>query len=281
MGGGNGKGKGKAPGKRLPVEEITPHNPGARLSLRAELGGVYAVWWREIKVFQREKSRVVSSIISPIMWLFLFGGGVGSSVSMGQTDYQNFIYPGVLCMSVLFGSVFFGLYIVWDKKLDVLKAVLVAPVSRVSIFFGKVLGGCTDVMIQALLLSCFALLFPAVNLWMIPVALCFLFVTSVAMVSMGLAIGSMFESLEGFQVISTFLVFPLFFSSGALYPVSDKLPGWLLGVVRLNPLTYSVDGVRGVLIGQNSFPLLADFGAILFFATLMILLGSWLFSRMK
>jgi ABC-2 type transport system permease protein len=101
------------------------------------------------------------------------------------------------------------------------------------------------------------------------------------MVSMGLAIGSMFESLEGFQVISTFLVFPLFFSSGALYPVSDKLPGWLLGVVRLNPLTYSVDGVRGVLIGQNSFPLLADFGAILFFATLMILLGSWLFSRMK
>jgi len=255
--------------------------PGARLSMSAELLGVYAVWWREIKVFQREKSRVVSSIISPIMWLFLFGGGVGSSVSVGTTSYTDFIYPGVLCMSVLFGSVFFGLYIVWDKKLDVLKAVLVAPVSRVSIFFGKVLGGCTDVMIQALLLCCFALLFPAVNMWMIPVALCFLFVTAVAMVSMGLAIGSLFESLEGFQVISTFLVFPLFFTSGALYPVDNNLPGWLLTVVRLNPLTYSVDGVRGVLLGQSSFPLIADFGAILLFAVLMILMGTWLFSRMK
>jgi len=250
---------------------------------RKELLGVYAVWWREFKVFQREKSRVISSLVSPLMWLFLFGTGVGSSANVEGVNvpYQDYIYPGILAMSVLFGSVFFGLYIVWDRKLDVLKAVLVAPVSRISIFFGKVLGGCTDVTIQVMMLFLFSFLFPSINPWGIPLALLLLFITAIAMVSMGLAIGSFFESLEGFQVISTFLVFPLFFLSGALFPVSDRLPGWLQGVVRLNPLTYTVDGVRGALLGLNTFPLYADLGVILFFAVLMILAGSVAFSRMK
>jgi ABC-2 type transport system permease protein len=248
---------------------------------RKELLGVYAIWWREMKVFQREKSRVVSSIVQPLMWLFLFGSGVGASVSIGEVNYQDYIYPGVLSMSVLFGSVFFGLYIVWDRKLDVLKAVLVAPVSRISIFFGKVLGGCTDVTIQVLILFLFSFLFPSINPWGIPLALLILSITSIAMVSMGLALGSLFESLEGFQVIATFVVFPLFFLSGALFPVNDRLPAWLHGVVKLNPLTYTVDGVRGALLGLNTFSLYADLSVITFFAVLMVLAGSALFSRMK
>jgi ABC-2 type transport system permease protein len=248
---------------------------------RKELMGVYAVWWREFKVFQREKSRVVSSIVQPLMWLFLFGSGVGASVSVSGVNYQDYIYPGILAMSVLFGSVFFGLYIVWDRKLDVLKAILVAPVSRISIFFGKVLGGCTDVIIQVLVLFLFSFLFPTINPWGIPLALLILFITSIAMVAMGLAIGSLFESLEGFQVVSTFLVFPLFFLSGALFPVNDRLPVWLQGAVKLNPLTYTVDGVRGALLGLNTFPLYTDIGVIAFFAVLMILAGSVMFSRMR
>ena len=123
--------------------------------LQKELMGIYAFWWREFKVFQREKSRIVSSIVQPLMWLFLFGSGVGAGVSISDLNYRDYIYPGILTMSVLFGSVFFGLYIVWDRKLDVLKAVLVAPVSRISIFLGKVLGGCTDVMLQILIFSFF------------------------------------------------------------------------------------------------------------------------------
>jgi len=248
---------------------------------RKELLGVYAVWWREIKVFQREKSRVVSSIVQPLMWLFLFGSGVGASVNVGGINYQDYIYPGILAMSVLFGSVFFGLYIVWDRKLDVLKAVLVAPVSRISIFFGKVLGGCTDVTIQVVILFFFSFLFPTITPWGIPLALLILSITSIAMVSMGLAIGSLFESLEGFQVVATFVVFPLFFLSGALFPVNDRLPDWLQGLVMLNPLTYTVDGVRGALLGLNSFPLYADLSVVAFFAMLMVLVGSALFSRMK
>jgi len=253
----------------------------AKGRFRKELLGVYAIWWREIKVFQREKSRVISSIVQPLMWLFLFGTGVGASVNVGGINYQDYIYPGILAMSVLFGSVFFGLYIVWDRKLDVLKAVLVAPISRISIFFGKVLGGCTDVTIQVVILLLFSFLFPTINARGIPIALLILFITSIAMVSMGLALGSFFESLEGFQVIATFVVFPLFFLSGALFPVNDRLPHWLHGIVKLNPLTYTVDGVRGALLGLNTFPFYVDIAVITIFALLMILAGSALFSRMK
>ncbi len=249
--------------------------------LQRELQGIYAVWWRELKVFQREKSRIVSSIVQPLMWLFLFGTGIGAGVSVGDLNYRDYIYPGVLTMSVLFGSVFFGLYIVWDRKLDVLKAVLVAPVFRISIFLGKVLGGCTDVMLQIIILFLFSFLFPSINPRGIPLAFVFLLTTSIALVSMGLAIGSLLESLEGFQVISSFLVFPLFFLSGALFPIDEKLPGWLTGLVKINPLTYAVDGVRGALLNLNVFPLYIDFGVIAFFALIMFGLGSVLFGRMK
>src|SRR5450759_241148 len=246
-----------------------------------ELMCISAVWWREFKVFQREKSRIVSSIGQPLIWRFLFGSVIGASINISDVNYRDYIYPGVLTMSVLFGSVFFGLYIVWDRKLDVLKAVLVAPVSRLSIFLGKVLGGCTDVILQVLILFIFSFLFPAVNPWGIPLALLLLFITSIALVSMGLALGSMLESLEGFQVISAFLVFPLFFLSGALFPVDDKLPVWLQSLVKLNPLTYAVDGVRGALLNVNIFPFYVDLAVITSFAVVMFLLGSILFSRMK
>jgi ABC-2 type transport system permease protein len=249
--------------------------------LQKELMGIYALWWREFKVFQREKSRIVSSIVQPLMWLFLFGSGIGASINVSDINYRDYIYPGILTMSVLFGAVFFGLYIVWDRKLDVLKAVLVAPVSRTSIFMGKVLGGCTDVILQILILFIFSFLFPAVNPWGIPLALLFLLIISIALVSLGLAIGSLLESLEGFQIISAFVVFPLFFLSGALFPVDDKLPLWLQSMVKLNPLTYAVDGVRGALLNVNSFPFYVDFSVVIFFAVIMFVLGSILFSRMK
>lgn len=249
--------------------------------LQKELLGISAVWWREFKVFWREKSRIVASVVQPMMWLFLFGSGIGASLTIGDINYRDYIYPGILTMSVIFGSVFFGLYIIWDRKLDVLKAVLVAPVTRISIFFGKVLGGCTDVLLQVVILFLFSFLFPSVNPWGIPLALLFLLITSIALVSLGLALGSLLESLEGFQVISTFLVFPLFFLSGALFPVDERLPSWLQKLVFFNPLSYTVDGVRGALLGMNTHPVYIDLGIITLFAAAMLALGSILFSRMK
>lgn len=249
--------------------------------LKKEILGIFAVWWREFKVFWRERSRIVSSVVQPLMWLFLFGSGVGASLSVGSVNYRDYIYPGILTMSVIFGSVFFGLYIIWDRKLDVLKAVLVAPVTRISIFFGKVLGGCTDVILQVVILFVFSFLFPSVNPWGIPQALLILLITSIALVALGLALGSLLESLEGFQVISAFLIFPLFFLSGALFPVDERLPSWLTGLVKINPLSYTVDGVRGALLGINAYPFYINLGIVTLFAAVMLAIGSVLFSRMK
>lgn len=254
----------------------------------SELRGIYALWYREFKVFLREKSRVISSVINPILWLLIIGGGIGSAVSFNGVNYQTFIYPGVLVQAALFSSIFFGVYIVWDKKIDFLKEVLVAPMSRTAIFVGKILGGSTDVFIQTsiLLFIGFAFLSTGImtginmNAFSIAVSLAFLLVTSVGLVSIGLILGSQMESPEGFQLVVSFLIFPMFFLSGALFPINN-LPSWLAPLVLINPVTYSVDGLRGVLIGASRFSIMLDFALVGVFALAMILVGTYAFKKMK
>lgn len=246
-----------------------------------ELQGLYALWYREFKVFLREKSRIVSSLFTPLLWIVAFGGGLGSSVSLGGINYQLFIFPGILTMTILFSSIFFGLYIVWDKKIDFFKEVLVAPLSRLTIFAGKMLGGCTDAAIQGSLMLAFGVILGiSYNAWTVAVAVIFMLVLASAVVSMGLVIGSRMESPEGFNLIVSFLVFPLFFLSGALFPISN-LPPWLRVFTILNPVTYAVDGIRGAMLGTSAFPLIIDFGVLVAFSAVMIVIGSIAFSRMK
>jgi len=246
-----------------------------------ELDGLYALWYREFKVFLREKSRIVSSLFTPLLWIIVFGGGLGSSVSLGGTNYQVFIFPGILTMTILFSSIFFGLYIVWDKKIDFFKEVLVAPLSRLTIFAGKMLGGCTDALIQGALMLAFGVVLGlSYTLLTVAFAMIFMLVLASATVSIGLVIGSRMESPEGFNLIVSFLVFPLFFLSGALFPISN-LPSWLSIFTVLNPVTYAVDGMRGVMLGMSTFPVLLDFGVLLVFATGMMVIGSIAFSKMK
>jgi ABC-2 type transport system permease protein len=246
-----------------------------------ELDGLYALWYREFKVFLREKSRIVSSLFTPLLWIVVFGGGLGSSVSLGGTNYQVFIFPGILTMTILFSSIFFGLYIVWDKKIDFFKEVLVAPLSRLTIFAGKTLGGCTDALIQGSLMLAFGVILGiSYSVQMVVQTMIFMLVLAAAVVSIGLIIGSFMESPEGFNLIVSFLVFPLFFLSGALFPI-DNLPSWLRVFTTLNPVTYAVDGMRGVMLGMSTFPVIMDFGVLLGFAVVMIVIGSIAFSRMK
>ena len=246
-----------------------------------ELDGLYALWYREFKVFLREKSRIVSSLFTPLLWIVVFGGGLGSSVSLGGTNYQVFIFPGILTMTILFSSIFFGLYIVWDKRIDFFKEVLVAPLSRLTIFAGKMLGGCTDALIQASLMLAFGVILGiSYNPQMVALTMIFMLVLASAVVSIGLIIGSFMESPEGFNLIVSFLVFPLFFLSGALFPI-DNLPSWLRVFTTLNPVTYAVDGMRGTMLGISSFPVIMDLGVLLGFAAVMIVIGSIAFSRMK
>jgi ABC-2 type transport system permease protein len=262
----------------------------------SELKGIYALWYRETKVFMRERSRVISSIINPLLWLVIIGGGLGAVVSFGGVNYQTFIYPGILIQTALFSSVFFGVYIVWDKKVDFMKEVLVAPMRRTSLFVGKILGGSTDTILQVLILFVIGFLFsiggimPSLHLTVLSVliALVFLLVTTVGLVSIGLIIGSQMESPEGFQLIISFLIFPLFFLSGALFPIDNLYP-WLAPFVFVNPITYAVDGIRTVLIGSQGTVMLGpieltpmvDFLIVALFSLVMIGIGTYAFKKMK
>jgi ABC-2 type transport system permease protein len=266
--------------------------------IEVELGKLYAIWLREFKVFLREKSRLVASIFTPLMWLFVIGSGLGSAVSNpsalstvvhstagevgSEIDYQQFIFPGIICMSVIFSSVFFGSYIIWDRKFDFLKSVMVAPVSRTTIFIGKTLGGMTTSIIQAAILLVIGL---AIGMHYTPFSIVtiavIIILLSFALTSLGLTIGSYIESLEGFQLIVSFVVFPLFFLSGALFPLNN-LPGWLSILTMVDPATYAVDALRSTILGiTGKNPFVVDIGILLVCVIALGIIGMLSFRKMK
>lgn len=245
------------------------------------LDAVYAVWLREVKVFFREKERVVSAIITPLLWILIFGAGLGSSVDIKGVNYQEFIFPGIVSMAVLFGSIFYGLYIIWDRKLDFLKEVLVAPVPRSAVFLGKMLGGATDVLIQA-----GALLLIGLALGMVPslatalLALAGALLIAICIVSLGLIIGANMKSPEGFNLVMSFVMWPMFMLSGALFPI-DNIPAYLGFLIQLNPLTYGVDLMRFVILGSTSFGAMADIAALILSTIIFIIVGTKSFEKMQ
>ncbi len=249
--------------------------------ITGELEGMYAVWLREAKIYVREKERLVSSVISPILWIFVAGSGIGSVANVIEGyRYQTFIYPGIAVMTVLFTSLFYGVYIIWDRKLDFLKEVLVAPVSRASVFAGKMLGGATDAMVQGVFLLIIGLFIsiPLPPLVIIG-AFFMLLLISIAMVSIGLVIGANLSSPEGFSLVINFVMWPMFFFSGALFPVGNLTP-WLTTITFINPLTYGVDALRGIILGINHFPIYIDTAVMLLFAVVAMGLGILSFRRM-
>jgi len=253
------------------------------ISTRVYFDKIYALWLREVKVFFREKSRLVASTFTPLLWLFVIGTGFGSSTSMTihSIDYQKFIFPGIICMSVVFSSVFFGSYIIWDRKFDFLKSVMVAPVSRSTIFTGKTFGGMTNSLIQAAILLAVGLI---IGVQFSPLALVqtivIILLLSFALTSLGLTLGSYMTSLEGFQMIVSFVVFPLFFLSGALFPI-DNLPQWLSILTTIDPVTYGVDALRNIILGIGSHTLGLDVMILLLYACALGALGTYSFGRMK
>ncbi len=248
----------------------------------SELNGLYALWYREFKVFLREKSRIVSSLVQPLMWLVIFGTGLGSAIAIGGSNYQTFIYPGILAMTVLFGSLFFGLYIIFDKRVDFLKEVLVAPLSRTTIFFGKVLGGATDGIIEISMLIILGALFFNIHFTVFSIIVTYVVIglLMVSILSLGLTIGAFMSSPEGFGLITSFVIFPLFFLSGALFPVKS-LPPWLYTFVVINPVSYAVDALRTVILGISSFNIFLDFAVLIVSALVMVSIGTWSFKKMK
>ena len=184
-------------------------------------------------------------------------------------------------MTILFSSVFFGLYIVWDKKIDFFKEVLVAPLSRTTIFAGKMVGGSIDSLIQGAGMLVFGLVLGvSYSFLSLVLAFVFMFILASALVSLGLIIGSNMESVEGFQLIVSFLIFPMFFFSGALFPLKD-LPNYLFVFTILDPVTYAVDGLRGLILGSSQLPIVLNLTILAGFALVMIGIGTWSFKRLK
>ena len=247
--------------------------------IEANLGRLYALWLREFKVFLRERSRLIASTFTPVLWLFVIGSGFASTHPSTGVDYQKFIFPGIVSMSI--SSVFFGSYVIWDRKFDFLKSVMVAPVSRDTVFIGKTLGGMTNSLVQAAILLVIGIAI-GINLNALSLiqTITIVLLLSFALTSIGLAIGSYIESLEGFQLIISFVVFPLFFLSGALFPLKN-LPGWLFVLTTIDPATYAVDALRNAIIGTSTYSFVVDASILFVFTITFAIFGIYSFRRMK
>ena len=245
------------------------------------LTGIYAIWQREILTFLRERPRIISAAINPIFWLVTFGAGLGSTVAIAGINYQQFIFAGIIVQTLLFSSIFYGSYLVWDRRIDLLKAVLVTPLSRQAIFFGKVLSGVTFALIQTAIILAFGI-FIGINYTITSIVLVVLTVAlaASALTAVGLTIGSLMTSPEGFQLITTFVIFPLFFLSGALFPL-DNLPVYLATLTAVNPVTYIVDVLRGLLIGMQHYGSLENILVLSGFALVANLIGIQAFKMMR
>ncbi len=247
-----------------------------------EFEAVYAIWLREMIKFVRQKERILSALASPLVWFVGIGFGLGPSVDVGGVGYQQFVFPGILAMNVLFSSLFYGVSIIEDKRDDFLKEVLVAPVSRMSIFAGKLAGGVSISLIQSttLLLIGMAFFGLGYSLPQIALALAILALTSAAIACIGLLMGAYFSSPEAFNLIIGFVLWPMFIFSGALFPTGN-LPPALVFVTALDPLSYGVDGARLVLAGVSANPLWLDVAVLVFITMLAAALGGKAFGRLQ
>ncbi len=243
---------------------------------------IYIMWIRQLKRYFRSRSRMIGSLGQPLIFLLAFGFGFGKIYSKaGEGNYLQFLAPGVVAMGILFTGVFSGIEIIWDRQFGFLKETLVAPVPRLHIMIGRTLGGATVAMVQGLVVFALSTLFGfRPSLASLPLAFVFMFLIAVLFTAFGTALASQIDDMQSFPLIMNFLVMPMFFLSGALFPL-EGLPGGMALVTKLNPLSYGVDGLRSAL-GQASFYGLGmDLGVLGLCSALLMVVGGWLFSKIQ
>lgn len=244
---------------------------------------IYILWLRQLKRYFRSKSRMIGSLGQPLLFLVALGYGFGPIYAKaGGGDYIQFLVPGIICMGILFTSVFMGIEIIWDRQFGFLKETLVAPVPRFYIMLGRTLGGATLATAQGVIIFLIALLigFRPENLAMLPLAFLFMFMIAVLFTALGTALASRMEDMHGFQLITNFLIMPIFFLSGALFPLQNLPPSITL-IAKMDPLSYGVDGLRGSLLGLSHFGLSVDLFALGALALIVLAIGSYLFSKIQ
>jgi ABC-2 type transport system permease protein len=244
---------------------------------------IYILWLRELKKYTRSRVQIVASLGQPLLYLLVLGFGLGPVFQRaGHGSYLQFVAPGVIGMVLLFTSIFSGIALLWDRQFGFLKETLVAPVPRLRVMIGRTLGGATVAMLQGLLMVIVCLIagFRPTSLIALPLCLLFMLLIAVVFAALGVAVGSSLQDMQGFQLIMNFLVMPIFFLSGALFPLNN-LPKVLSWVTHLDPLTYGVDGLRGALIGDNHFSLASDLAVLAGVAVVLLGLGAWRFSKIE
>lgn len=245
---------------------------------------IYILWLRQLKHYWRSKARLLGSFGQPLLFLVTFGFGFGPMYARasGGASYMDFLAPGIVAMSILFTAIFSGLEVIWDRQFGFLKETLVAPISRTEIMVGKTLGGATIAMIQGLVVLCitYILGFRASSPGSFGIGLIFMFLIAVFFTGLGLAIASKMKDMHGFQLVMNFLIMPIFFLSGALFPL-ENLPPAIYFISRIDPLTYGVDGMRGTLAGMSVFGVYSDLAIIGILSVLICMIGAFLFSKVE
>ena len=244
---------------------------------------VYILWLRQIKRYLRSKSRIIGSLAQPILFLLALGYGFGSIFQQaGQGNYINFLAPGIIGMSIIFTAVFSVIEIIWDRQFGFLKEMMVAPMSRLSIMFGRTLGGATVATMQGLIVLALSILFgfhPYSWAGILP-AILVMFLVAFLFTSLGTMIASLLDDMQGFQLIMNFLIMPLFFLSGALFPLQG-LPKTLAIIARLDPLSYGIDAFRALLINTSHYGLGTDIVVLSAITAIFLWLGSYFFKRIQ
>jgi ABC-2 type transport system permease protein len=247
------------------------------------MSAIYILWLRELKRYTRSRAQIVASLGQPMLYLLVLGFGLGPVFARaGNGNYFQFVAPGVISMSVLFSSIFSGLGLLWDRQFGFLKETLVAPVPRIQIMIGRTLGGCTVAVIQGLLVTAISVIagFRPSSYLAIPEALGFMLLIALVFAAVGVAIGSGLQDMQGFQLIMNFLVMPIFFLSGAMFPLNDqKLP--LRIATGIDPLSYGIDGLRSALLGTSFYGQFTDFVVLAVLATILMIVGAWRFSKIE
>lgn len=245
---------------------------------------IYGIWLRDLIKFWRERSRLMGGVARPVLWLLILGTSLRPAINAqtlgaANVDYTQYIFAGVVGMTLIFASLQSATSIIWDREFGFLKEVLAAPVPRLSIIIGKCLGGATQATLQGIITLLFA---PLVGLWLplpnIIILLGIMFVIAFTLTAMGVVIASRMTSFEGFGTISNFVVMPMYFLSGAIYPLSNA-PDWIKGLAIINPLSYGVDAMRHVVIGIGTNPLAFDMAFLGVFALVMLALAYPIFGR--
>ncbi len=244
---------------------------------------IYILWLRQLKRYSRSKARIVGSLGQPLLFLVALGFGMGRIYKQaGEGDYINFLAPGIIAMGIIFTGIFSGIEIIWDRQFGFLKETLVAPTSRINIMLGRTLGGATIASCQGLIILVISLFvgFKPHLTALTPLSLVFIFLIALFFTALGTAIASLMEDFHGFQLIINFLVMPLFFLSGAIFPLQG-FPKPLQIITAINPLSYGIDGVRETLVNVHHFGIFTDFVVLGAITALVLAIGSYLFSRIQ